>query len=114
MHTIINVFWATFFVNQRSCPNRAYLKPLFEYLVENCQFMDMVDEEQKNDYLKEFTESHDRLLDTLIESIDDLCDQWTESSVGLAFTDGYTKAKFVLLSHFQSNTVEKTTGQDLS
>ena len=114
MHAAIAVFWATFFVNQRGCPNRALLKPLFYYLVEKCEFMDMVDEEQKDNYLKEFTESHDSLLDMVIESIDALCDKWTESSAGLTFMEAYAKAKFILLSCLKSNTVEKTTGQGLS
>jgi len=110
MHAAIAVFWATFFVNQRGCPNRSLLKPLFYYLVENCEFMEMVDEEEKADYLKEFIESHDRLLDMLIESIDALCDKWTESSAGTTFMEAFAKAKFILLSHFMFNTVEKTTG----
>ena len=46
----------------------------------------------------------------LIESIDALCDKWTESSAGTTFMEAFAKAKFILLSHFMFNTVEKTTG----
>ena len=65
MHAAIAVFWATFFVNQRGCPNRSLLKPLFYYLVENCKFMEMADEVpdadtssrymNKSDYWENFT-----------------------------------------------------------
>jgi hypothetical protein len=114
MHAVIIVFWTTFFVNQRGCANRDLLKSLFYYLVENCPLMEMLDEDQKGDYFKEFSDIHDHLLDKFIESIGAVCDKWVESDAGTAFIESYYKAKFALLYRFQSNMVEKATGQGLS
>ena len=87
-----NIFWCSFFVNQRGCP-RHLLTPLFNYLVENCDFKS----DEKESFETEFIKSHDDLLDAFVESIDEICDEWSKSDAGTAFISMFGKKQY---THF--------------
>ena len=97
MKTANTVFWCSFFANQRGCP-RHLLKTLFNYLVENSAFIDDLKLEEKENYECEFIKMHDDLLDKFVQSIDQLCEEWTESEAGAAFIAIYDKKKYNPLS----------------
>jgi len=69
-----NVFWCSFLVNQRGCPNHL-LTPLFDYLVENDAFINNLKANEKKSYERNFVNIHGALLDAFVEAIDGLCDE---------------------------------------
>ena len=97
MKTANTVFWCSFFVNQRGCP-RHLLKTLFNYLVENSAFINDLKVDEKESYEREFIKTHDDLLNTFVQSIDELCEEWAESEAGAAFIRIYDKKKYISLS----------------
>ena len=76
------------------CPHHL-LTPLFNYLVENSTFINNLKADKKESYASEFVKSHDNLLDAVVESIDELCDEWAISDAGIAFINMFGKKQYV-------------------
>ena|SRR5579859_1481305 len=94
MKTVNTVFWCTFFVIQRGCPPEL-LTPLFNYLRENCPFINDLEPDEKGNYEHQFIEIHDDLLNNFVQSIDGICEEWVESEAGEAFIAMWIKAKYI-------------------
>jgi hypothetical protein len=97
MKTANTVFWCSFFVNQRGCPVHL-LRPLFNYLVEHSAFINELTLAEKESYEREFVKTHDDLLNKFVKSIDDICEEWSESEAGAAFIAIFEKMKYIPVS----------------
>src|SRR5438046_991994 len=94
MKTVRCLFWCSFFVNQHGC-HCHLLTPLFNYLVENSAFINNLKADEKESYASEFVKSHDDLLDAVVESIDELCDEWAISDAGITFITMFGKKQYI-------------------
>ena len=95
MKSANTVFWCSFFINQRGCSRRDLLRLLFNYLIENCAFINDLKPDEKESYEREFVKTHDDLLDKFVESIDAICEEGVESDAGAVFIALYEKRRYI-------------------
>ena len=81
---ISNVFWASFFINQRGCPSKLHNALLYQLISKNL-FLSKTFKNEKSFYEEEFIKAHDSLLDEILEELDAFCDKWMNTNAAKAW-----------------------------
>ena len=72
------IFWSTFFINQRGCPEN-FLVPLFNHLISKTAAFKDFDESILKACEAQFCRAHDDLLDYFVTEIDNPCLEWVKT-----------------------------------
>lgn len=91
------VFWSTFFINQRGCPENL-LVPLFNHLISKTAVFNDFNETTIKECEAEFREAHENLLNYFVTAIDGLCLEWLHTDAGIAWMTCLEKQKYNIYS----------------
>jgi hypothetical protein len=80
------LFWSTFFINQRGCP-RVLIRPLFKQLVSNNTYFTNASKEDFEAQLEKFQDGHNVKMLYFHQSLEGIALHWMKTPAGIAWIE---------------------------